>query len=288
MLSPGSLKDGLYPTMTRADYDAILGRMNYSRLKLLRDSPRTFIESELDPDPPDKDAYRVGRAFHVATYEPEVFRSNWCVYDGRRAGEEWDRFEENATAEGREVLNVKEHELVTAMARAVRSNVDAAPFIGGGKIEATVLWTATTKVDGIAQQVPFKSRIDLLKADGITDLKSTVSARPDDFARQAFKLGYWLQSSAYRQAVLKVTGKLLPYTIVAVEKRKPFNVSVFSLTQAQLDFGDNELSALLATLLRCRATNEWPSYQQGIHELPTPRWAFNEEEDPAALGLEGL
>lgn len=279
------LSDGLH-SLDWEQYSA-LNRANFSRLKLLGESPAHYRHSQLNKEDKDKDAYRIGRCTHLAAYEPEIFRERCVVWDlGTRRGRDWEEFKQRN--EGREILTAKEYELCLAIGQAARNSPMSAPYMSGGRGEVTVLWSYGSKsIGGLAgYEIPCKSRVDFLQTGAIVDLKTCQSAKPEEFGRATWNYRYHVQASFYREAVRAVTGKLLPYKIVAVEKTAPHVVQVFTVPDELLELGRETWRGWMDLLFHCRSESEWPGYSKTELDLTLPRWAApQEDEDAAGLGL---
>ena len=73
------------------DYEKIKA-INWSALKHLAASPKMYRYRLDNPEPP-KVAYTLGSAVHTLVLEAEKFVSRFAVYDGRRAGKEWEAWQ---------------------------------------------------------------------------------------------------------------------------------------------------------------------------------------------------
>jgi exodeoxyribonuclease VIII len=279
------MKDGIYPDMTREQYDAQADRENWSRTKNIGRSPAHYIHAMLEPRA-DKAAYRNGRANHTAVLEPEKFASTVAVWDGgRRASKAWDAFSE-ANAD-RDILTQAEYEQLLGMQRAVRQHPIASKYLQRGRAEVSILWTcADPLMPGLV--TPCKSRLDYLAPDWIVDLKTCRDASPAAFSRAAFNFEYHAQAAFYVDAVAAVTGKRLPYIIVAAELAPPCVVQVYRLPEHVLAAGRERYRTLLARLAVCRREDRWGGYAEDEIDLELPRWSGIEAPEPEGESLEDL
>ena len=123
----------LHRGLTFDQYRQLPG-LNCSRLKAIDESPLAFHEWDGGES---TSAMDLGRAVHCALLEPERFGLDYAVYDGRRAGKEYDKFRE-ANA-GREVLNKAEYERLIAMQKRLRSHPVAGRIVNeAGKLPVLV------------------------------------------------------------------------------------------------------------------------------------------------------
>jgi hypothetical protein len=180
---------------------------------VVREVPRALRHILLNP-PEDTDPKRLGRATHIAAFEPERFRNSIAMWDGpRRAGKDWEAFKQRN--EGKELLTEDQHGKCMAIQKSVREDPVAKQYMQNGRGEVNLAWTTTTIESGAEFQC--KGRIDFDAQDAIVDLKTTRDASPDAFARQVFGLRYHTQGAWYSDAYALLTGKRKPYVIVAVE-----------------------------------------------------------------------
>lgn len=261
----------------REEYER-LPRVNWSKLKMFDVSPAHYRQAVLEPFE-DTDPMKLGRACHLAVYEPEQFQARCVVWRGKvRNGGAWDDFRE-AHADD-EILTVHQHETALAVGRAVRSSAMAAPYISGGQGEVTLLWRSG--------DVDLKSRLDWVAEVGaIADLKTVNrlgGAAPKTFGRTARNMKYGTQAATYRRAYHSVTGKLLPYFLIAAETMAPFAVQVYRLTDEQLEQGEQHLEQLLETYRGCRDRSVWQQYANEVMPLEMPlEWSEDGVED---LGID--
>ena len=282
------MKDGIYPDMTREQYDALVERENWSRLKNMARSPAHYRHALLEPRE-DTPALRNGRANHVAVFEPERFAGQVAVWEGgRRQSKAWDAFcEANA---GKDILTKDEYEQLVGMQRAVRQHPVASRYLRRGQSEVSILWTHKTEsVEGLpGLNMPCKSRLDYLTPDCILDLKTCRDASPMAFGRAAFNFEYHAQAAYYVDAVAAVTGKRLPYIIVAAELAPPCVVQVYRLPEHVIAAGRDHYRSLLYRLAECRREDRWDGYASEEMELELPRWSGIEAPEPEGESLADL
>lgn len=281
------MNNGIHFGVSREEYDR-LGRVNWSNLKLMAKSPAHYRFNQLKKRA-GTDAMKVGRATHVAVFEPEAFASTCVLWDGgTRRGKEWDKFK--AAHEGREILTEVEHEKCVAIGAAVRADATAAQYLAGGKSELTILWTHTVPAVGQlpGYSIDAKARVDFAADVGaLVDLKTTRDASPEGFGRDSWRLGYHAQAAIYSDAYFAVTGRRLPYVLVAVESEAPYAVQTYRVPDIALELGREHYRGLMDRLALCRSENRWPAYGDGEMELNLPRWAmpFDEDEDVTGMDL---
>lgn len=264
--------------MSRDQYDK-LERVNWSTLKHMDRSPAHYLHA-VTAVREDTDAMKLGRAIHMAVFEPEQFRASIAVWDGgTRRGKDWDDF--RARNEGRELLTEAAYEQCMTVQRAVRNSAMASKWVSGGVAEATLLWTH--KVPALealpAIEIECRGRVDFIaNAGGVVDLKTTRDASPEAFARQFWNLGHQSQCAFYADGHLAATGANLPFIIIAAEVAEPFVVQVYQVPDSILKAGREKYRDLLAHLALCREQSAWPGYSVGELVLEPPRWAMDDDD----------
>lgn len=301
--------------LPRAQYDAITDRVNFSTLKLMAESPAHYkhaidaaLTAEFDPrgDDDKSDALLEGEATHVCTIEPDLYggydaenpefapldptapkpepRGRFVVFQGRRSERE-KRFQAvmaSAAQHRQLILTPAMHATAMRIASAVRASPVAAPLVRGGKREVTITWdhvdpgAPTFEIPGWS--IAMKTRLDYLTESCITDLKTTRSAKPEHFAKQAWNLGYFMQAAIHLEAAKAATGRDLEYRWIAVEKKRPNVVQVYKPSVKGLLRARQIYSEWLTRLNFCRQSNEYPPYATGLMELDPPHWATPDED----------
>lgn len=313
------MNSGIHPNVSRDAYDLLLDRVNYSTLKILgQQSPfhykhaidsRPQNQAELDQsnseqDPKSRDALLTGQATHVAALEPDLFGGHdasegldpnnlaplpgqFIVYKGTRDDRHkaYQQVLARAALGRQKVLTVAQHRIATAIAKAVRSNLDVAPYIAGGHRELTVLWDyvepQVAALDGWT--LPLRCRIDYLTDVAIIDLKSTKSAVSDEFSKQMWNQGCYVQAAMQQDGVAAITRRIRPYYWLAVEKEPPYACALYEPDRDDLERARSTYRDWLRKLHVCQERNEWPGLTSGgPMVLPAPRWARPREEDWAA------
>lgn len=283
------LDNGLHPQLSRAQYDSLEGRTNWSLLRNIVRSPAHYRHA-VTAVHEDSDAMRLGRAVHLAVLEPERFRASIAVWEeGPRRGKAWDAF--CVEHRGVEILRQADYETCIAMQAAARADAVAARYLSGGQSEVSVLWAHSTPAQGAlpAFNVDCKARPDFVAECGaLVDLKTSKDASPDAFGRSAFNLHYHAQAAWYVDGYEAATGIRLPFVLVTVEAGAPHVVTVYRVGEDILQLGRAEYRAALERLNQCRTDARWPGYALPGQELELtlPRWAVaNDDQDIAGMDL---
>lgn len=227
----------------------------------------------------DSDTYRIGRAAHTATLEPLQFLREYILWEGgTRRGKDWDAFEiEHA---GKTILKAEQYDVATAASEAIRSHPVAGPlFVGAGRNELSIQFRHESGA-------LCKARIDRLCDAALIDIKTAADITPHGFAAAAFRYGYFTQMAFYADAVKAAGLGVFPVKIVVVQKKAPFDVTVYDIGDDELAAGRKEYERAIAIVAECEASGKWPG-QAPIEALPLklPHWALPNFDEQEAIML---
>jgi hypothetical protein len=288
------MKNGVHLAVPRSAYDELTERLNYSTLKLFDRSAFHYkhaIDERAKPGEEDpegvSDSLVAGQLVHTLALEPHLFESTYAVWDkalGKRDARTkvYRDFLAKAALERKTVVTDEQLVHATAMAKAIRSSPEAAPYIVGGDREVTVCWDyeepQVGALDGWTE--PMRCRIDYVTPAAMIDLKSAVSAKPEDFTRVAWNLGYFAQAAMQRDGFCAITRRARPYLWLVVENRPPYAVAVYEPDADFMRLGRERYQQWVRELHICKERNEWPGYTRGaVMQLSPPRWALPREEE---------
>lgn len=280
--------------------DAILacehdGALHFSTLRHVAESPMHFMHVLKNGIKVTK-PMRVGTGVHRIVLGPQKSHDvvTWPPRDSPREeprairrGKAWEAFKAKHEALGNEILSTSEWAEAEEIAAAVNAHERARSLIHehGARHEVPLRW----EING----VPFSTRgIDLAAPGGIADLKSTRTANPRHFTREALKMHYHVQLALYEEGAkqngIDTSGGV---RLIAAESKAPFPVQVYRLTPALLERGRRELALWIETLKACAAAAHWPAYSDAELEWDAPPEAVeldfgddddDEEDDEAA------
>lgn len=256
--------------------------LSKSRLWEMRRSPQWFKYKEEHRDETKTDALLTGSAFHKLVLEPDGFCDEFAVLpentdrrtkDGKAAYQAF--LDANA---GKDILTPDMYFLASEMAQAVSENRKAA-FLTKGDVEQSYYFT--DELTGIECKV----RPDCFKViEGhgfIIDLKSCRSAEPDEFMRDAIKLGYDLQAAMYKTGVEKERGIKCDFVFVAVEKDPPHLINIMQCDDLLITRGMDLFREYLGLYKHCSETGNWFGLNGEydiLNNLSLPKWLAKEIE----------
>lgn len=209
-------------------------------------------------------ALRMGSGFHAALFNNrELIR-----YEGRRAGKDWDRFEQRHQARGAVILNAKEYAITSGMVDAVKRHDRAMRLLfDGTTVEQRIDWTFSGRA--------CRGTPDAFKPDGEwnVDLKSARCTEPRWFAREALKRHYHAQLSMYDDAIESHIGKRPAETyLIAVENVAPFNVVVLRMPEETREAAAKLCRTWWERLLAAETLNYYGGYVEADIDLVLPDW----------------
>ena len=118
-----------------------------------------------------------------------------------------------------------------------------------------------------------KCRLDMLNDENqITDYKTTGSASPSEFGKQALRYGYWFKMALQYDLTCAWFEEELPNPILlAQSKNSPYIAQAYRLTDEQLAIGREQYQSAIKIYAQCKENGFW-AYGGGIQDLPTPPW----------------
>jgi len=209
----------------------------------------------------DRPVFVVGRAVHCRVLEgKEAFDQRYAVggpvnpKTGRPFGSDTKAFAEWAAVQGRPVVSEDTAALCEQLTTAVHAHEEALALLADGQPEGVI----RTVISGM----PVQSRLDWLNPTrGLIDLKTIDNL--DWFETEARSFGYAHQMAFYRALIAAVSGEYVPVHLIAVEKREPFRVGVWRISDGVLSAAARDNTLAMERLGACRRDDHWPTgYEQ--------------------------
>jgi exodeoxyribonuclease VIII len=259
--------------MTSEEYHANPA-IGSSSIKELLVSPMHYkyaIDNPTEPTP----AMRFGTAVHTAILEPETFQSRVVVepkFEGtgsRAKKEEW-----RLLNEGKQIVTSDQMADLLLILKSLKGHDLARKLLSGGHAEQSYFDICPDT--GLAR----KARADFLKDEHtIIDVKTTASAKPEDFAKSIANFGYHISAAYYLDVVGSVLNKKFDeFMIIAIESSAPYGISVHLLDEDAISAGRFLYKKALRTLKECKDKNIYPGYPEKILTTSLPPWAYPHEE----------
>lgn len=258
---------GIYPLMTNKEYhaDPALGSTSLKTLAM-RTPAHWKYESE---NPVHKDVYDIGTLTHSLILEDDTSLHVVIDVEDKR-GNKWKLPADEAKANRLIPVTPAEWAGIVAMRDSVMAHPLARNAFTNHRAEESVFWEEEGQM--------FKARPDAWKNGLVADLKTALSANPNDFGRAAFDYGYFMSAPHYQSGIKAATGEDVKFVFVNVEKTAPYLVSVTELTPEALDYGRQMLARAKRVYASCKASGNWPGYAP-FTTVELPKFATFQLED---------
>jgi hypothetical protein len=230
--------------------------LSFSSVKEFAKSPNHFLAYK-NKTRTATSAMTRGSALHTFVLEPDDFEKRYLVApDIRRGTLAWKEVE--SAAGNREILKDSEFEVIERMAAALWAHPAASElFAQVNKVEQAFEFDFAG--------VPYRGFADMVAPTFVADLKSTQDVSESAFKRWVFGNKYHLQASLYCRAF-----GLDTFYFVGVEANSPYNVGVFQMDAASIEFGIFELIQLTE---RFKQWDGMPAnYTNDVVVLTPPQW----------------
>ena len=237
-----------------------------------RKSPRLYKRKMSgDIEPADSAALTLGRAVHTLVLEGRAkFDEEFMVSDGpvnpktgETFGKQTKAYREWAAQQRLPVVSGPDFHFMAELQKSVWLHPVASVLLDEGVAEKTL----RTCYCGEMCQI----RMDWFREDYngrpvICDLKTCDSI--DFFENDAWRYGYPHQMAFYREVfACNADGERPDCYLIAVEKREPFRVVVYKLTDALLDLCAKQNESAIAELHECRLSETWPTRTEDLRIL---------------------
>lgn len=275
-----NIKPGIYPGIPNEAYHAGPGISKSGLWTIDQKSPAHYKFEVRE----EKAHLDVGEAVHKAILEPEDFEEK--IYRGPedRRGNKWKDAQEFCKLENKLLLTAPDYDSVLAIRDAVHADAWINSIITCGKpmVEASGYW-----IDEETGEL-CRCRPDLYRPDLgiILDVKSTMSAHPDAFARSVVNYGYHSQEAFYSDGWRACGQNVEGFVFLAWEKKSPYAKAVYELPPAIVDEGRAIMRKALGQYSECRKIDRWPGYADGVTELSFKAWNYRLTAAPDALDQE--
>ena len=244
--------EGVFYGLSEEVYRSAPG-INNSTLKLMRRSPRHYLNALENPEHKDSPALLFGRLVHQAILE--THRPQGYVI--RPEGMKFNTKEGKAWRDGQTlpVIDLEDAERITSIAGAVHEH-PLGKEIMAGSTEVSVF-----KKDP-STGLLLKARIDCMAGSRIIDIKTTEDASAASFAKSCQAFGYARQAAFYGM----VTG-CWDFTFLAVEKEAPYACQAFRIAKGCIQTAIQQIRLDLDRIKECITLQDWPSYDNSTKEI---------------------
>lgn len=229
----------------------------------------------------ESEDFAVGAYVHACLLAPETIPDAFIMVGdiNRRTNDgkaEWKALQARADRNGARLLTREQRELGDRMADSAKSNPAVVALLAQATDrEVTVIGEiggrlAKAKMDAILDIDDVVSGIDG-RVSCILDIKTTRSAEPHAFAKDAVSFGYFHQAAFYTRLLRQHRRLVEDFVFVAVEKEPPYLCAVYRVPSIAIDVADRKIDALVDRWWTVKAGDR-SGYSQNIVELEPPKW----------------
>ena len=259
---------GIHNDISNADYHAAkeiegLPAVSSSYAKAVHKI--SLAHANADKGPKFSTAFDIGTATHGWALEGVLPIKG----PDTRRGSAWQEAKAEAALRDTVALTSRDYDKVERMVEALRENEHIAKLLDHPKriVEASVF----AKHDvGLCM----KARPDLLieKQGLVVDVKTTISAEPYAFERQAHSLGYAVQAAWYVKTLALVGIKAKRFLFANVEKEPPYATSIVEVGDDLMKHSAKIVERVLIEIQQAKETNSYPTGWPAVHVATLPNW----------------
>lgn len=280
---------------TDTEYHADKDYMSASSLKRLKVSPLHYKEEE---EQKETDALIFGSAYHCFILEPEKFKEQYFVFDdteiyeqligeGSKSPRSTNKYKEWASEQmskigDKQTIDKATHLKLIAMRERLMSHHNVRTLLSDGVNEQGFFGEFETESGIIKVKIKPDHYND--KKRIVVDLKTTIDASADGFARKAADMNYHIQAALYSDVMELIEGenRLWSFFFIAQEKSAPYAFNIFEASPQFISQGRYEYEQLLKLWKYCNDNDKFPGYQvwnpskYGVLDLSLPPWSIKE------------
>ncbi|HEY2066351.1 MAG TPA: PD-(D/E)XK nuclease-like domain-containing protein [Gemmatimonadaceae bacterium] len=273
--------DGIYAHIPETVYHGDKGSLSSSGARaLLNTTPAEFDHQRREPPNP-KPQYDFGHAAHkmVLGEGQQLVRVDADDWRTNAAKEK----REHAWAEGKSPLLKKDIDIAQRMAGKVFAHRLAARLLADGSAELSGYWRDR------ATGVRLRCRPDFVPEVGngrpiLVDYKTSTSASPRHFVKQAAEYGYHNQAAWYIDGFAAAAGvEGAAFLFIVQQKTAPYLVSICQLHPDHVDLGRRQNRRAVDLYAQCVESKTWPAYGDAIHNCELPGWYISQAENALQL-----
>ena len=252
----------ILPKISNKEYRKIEG-ISASDLKLLEISPLHFHHKELFQF--ESEVFDFGTLVHKMILEPEDVEKEFIKMPEfnlrTKAGkEEKAKFEEEN--KDKIVISPTDWERAEKMAKNVLAI--AGNLIKKGKCEESFL---AKDEYGLMRKARPDCYIEALGV--VIDIKTTQSTKPYDFQKSIYEYRYHYQAYWYLKTLELAGKKANQFIFIAVEKKEPFMVRLFRISEDAINRAKVEVENLIQDYVKFLESGK----AQIVEEIDLPTWA---------------
>lgn len=267
------MKPGVYD-LSIGDYHSGEG-ISRSSLREYKKSPLHFQHKHVNKNTEERKVVDVitqrnplefGNAFHTFVLENDKYDKEYFVMEKcSRATLRGKALLKEAKEEcgDRMLIDSCAHKLIKSMTDQIHRHPQAKHLLKGAAYEKSMYWR--DEDTGLL----LKARPDIWSSKFIADLKTSADASEHAFTRAVYQYGYHLQCAMIHMGLKTLYNQdMRTFVFIVVEKEAPFANAIYTLSEADLEQGVQEVKAVLIDIKESYDTDMWPSYPSKTISLP--------------------
>jgi exodeoxyribonuclease VIII len=240
-------------------FEEYLGKSDHvsaSDCKSFLISPKSYKYFRDNPVTEEKTHYKIGSALHEVVLEPKLFKTNYMVFpkiDKRTTKGKEIHAMYTKKAEGKTIINQDEMDMITMAGQNALENRTLIELMKDSAREVSCY--TTDPETGLKIRV----RPDILPKtmSTIVDLKTCQDSSKKGFKRDVYKFGYSITDAFYSDFLRREN-----YVFIAIEKKPPYQVSLFSLDDEYKEYGRNQYRMALDLIKWSQDNDYWCDYTE--------------------------
>lgn len=234
-----------------------------SGLKLIDKECPEVYKYQKDHPKEKTEALILGNAIHKYILENDRFDEEYLVAPtSKKTDRDYKIFINNHKKDiecGKIVLRKKDMEMLDGILESLR---DSSTKGGTNTYDGIILNPNTQREKALytvdkKRNIILKVKVDINMAGMFLDLKSTKSAHPDKFMKDAANLGYGIQAAYYRKIASLAGMDAKMFGFIAVEKEPPYIHSVVIMDEEDVQLEQHKVERLLDTYSFCLNNGIW-------------------------------
>lgn len=259
--------------MTNEQYHKA-GGVSKSDLDLIHISPLHYKTAKEQPKK-QTEALIFGSALHKFVLENQDYNSEFItapVCDRRTKEGKAIYAEFLEQSKGKSIVSAEQYDSILNISEAISEHPLAGKLLFGGKAEQSYFWKDEDT------KILCKCRPDYVKGNYCIDLKTTQSAKPENFFKSAYNYRYHVQAYWYLKGLRACGCNVKDFIFIAVEKEPPYAICVYVASEDFLKLGEIEAESDLKTYKKCLESGNWHGYDETpeVHSLELPSWVRKE------------
>lgn len=248
-----------YVKDTFEEYLSKKDHISASDIKNFLVSPRYYFYKTYEEKKEKSEKERhfiIGSALHELILEPEMFKTNYVVspkFDMRTNVGKTAFADFQSQAEGKQILNIDEYEMIVRMAENAIANKTFKELIVDSYRELSC-YTIDEKTG-----LNLRMRPDSFSKNKntITDIKSCQQSNYKSFKGDIYKYGYSISTAFYLDFLKREN-----YVFCAIEKQAPYQTALYMLDDDMIEYGRQQYRMAL-DLIKWSIENEfWAEYNE--------------------------